>query len=55
MPDMKPSDVCIDQPDKRFADCPNIKCTYEGWDSETYACQKAGCSRRYKLYDDEMK
>ncbi len=31
----------------------DYKCVYEGWESETYQCEK--CGDRYKLYDDEMK
>jgi len=52
---LRPHETCIEQPGKRLADCPNIKCTYEGWEDSTYECQKPGCARRYKLYEDEMR
>lgn len=32
--------------------CSNLHNTYEGYDSETYAC--AVCGERYKLYYDDM-
>lgn len=37
----------------RWRKCPNLKSVYEGWESETYACEN--CGYRYTLYDDEMK
>ncbi len=33
--------------------CRNIKCTYEGHESETWSCETCGAS--YTLYDDEMR
>jgi hypothetical protein len=32
--------------------CPHIKCTYEGMDSETWSCPL--CGEHFKLYYDEM-
>jgi hypothetical protein len=36
-----------------WSKCPHIKCTYEGWESETYNCER--CGEHYTLYEDEMK
>ena len=33
--------------------CPNIKCTYEGWDEERYRCEV--CGKSYYLDYEEMK
>jgi hypothetical protein len=33
--------------------CPHIECTYEGWDDETWHCQR--CGEYFKLYYDEMR
>lgn len=33
--------------------CPNMKCTYEGWEYERYRCEVCGAS--YTLYDDDMR
>lgn len=45
-PAKKPAD-CTSQ-----TNCPHIKCTYEGMDSETWSCP--ACGEYFKLYYDEM-
>lgn len=39
--------------EQRSGKCPNIKCTYEGWDGERYKCEV--CGLRYFLDYEEMK
>lgn len=33
--------------------CTNIRCVYEGWDSETWECKTCGCY--FTLYYEDMK
>jgi hypothetical protein len=46
--------VC--QSERESWDCPHMKEVSSPTDmnGETYKCQKAGCTRRYRLYYDEM-
>lgn len=49
-PAKKPNDCRIDDTPPH---CPNIQCTYEGMDGETYNCRV--CGEHYKLYYEDMK
>jgi hypothetical protein len=37
---------------QRATACPHIRCTYEGWESETYECER--CGKYFKLYYEDM-
>lgn len=37
----------------KSTDCPHLRCTYEGWEGETYDCER--CGEHFKLYYDDMR
>lgn len=52
---MKHGDKTKQPPECKIDDtlkCPNIKCTYEGWEGESYRCDV--CGESYKLYYEDM-
>ena len=48
-PNKQPAECNINASPPR---CPHMKCTYEGWDGESYSCER--CGERYKLYYEDM-
>lgn len=49
--ELRPKD-CTNWEKKSLTNCPYIKNTYEGWDSETWSCET--CGEYFHLYYDDM-